>query len=245
MGKSKRRKKKKRTGFLKQMTRPISPPVADVTVADMLSGKVDMTSQAREGLQKIVDSVFSTPEASLIEEARGYGYALKKILDFYIGEHEDYNPADYMDDSDLENGMQNNLDFLKQVETWDDFSPFLEELFLADEADEADEADGNLWVPPEMLSLIIVKRMTHAADARLAASVKDLEENEVLEFLVAENIRMLKGITVAVAAEALEMPPHAYHIWIDALRDRATPDQMQKVATITHRHQRKLGSHTP
>ena len=65
-------------------------------MSDLLSGKGGISESGRELLKEVFDAVMASPcEAELIAEARGYGYPLKKIVDFYIALNESFDPADF------------------------------------------------------------------------------------------------------------------------------------------------------
>ena len=157
MAKRKRRKRNR----LKQL---VNERQSDriVPMSDLLAGKGGISESGRELLQEVFSAVMASPcEAELIEEARGYGYPLKKILGFYIALHESYDPADFagidhpfLDGSDFVTGTRAILENLKDVKTWDDIAGFIEYYRHPRELD-----DESLLIPPDIVSLIVDRRM--------------------------------------------------------------------------------------
>ena len=214
---AKRRKKRKRTGLLKQMARPALPDEKRFTFSEIFEGKTEMTDEGVEMVKGVWETVTTTSPFDLVTEARGYGYPLKSLVEFYIKTHEKWKgQAD--DDDDFEE-LQGNIDYLKDVETWDDFEPIMEGL-------EGEPPEGIYpCVPVDLVTLIVDRRITEISNAKTIEDANSSPAKEVVGFLGLEALRKHRGLPIETSTNALEMPVDSYKIFIDALKERAENDE--------------------
>ena len=85
---AKRRKKKKRTGLLKQMPRPVMQDEEKFTYSEIFEGKASIPPEGVERIKGVWNEVTTTSPFDLVNEARGYGYPLKSLVSFYIEKHQ-------------------------------------------------------------------------------------------------------------------------------------------------------------
>ena len=199
-----------------------------IPLSALLSGAYPISASVREDIQNTLDAVMATScEVILIEEARGYGYPLKNLVDFYLQSFQQTLDAPegfadidepFSEGIDLETGTRQNIEYLKSVETWEDFQPVM------DSMQEPRASDEPLLVPPDMISLIVDKRMLHALEDTLTKYANEMESTEAVALCAAEYIRTLIGGAVEAGADALEMTPNNYQVFMRALQNRVNAD---------------------
>ena len=216
MAKPKRRKKKKSTGLLRQMARPKQPDGNRIVFADIFAGKTEMTEAGVERVKAVWNDVTTASPADLVTEARGYGYPLQSLVSFYVEKHQAWQEQAESDDFD---GLQGNIDYLKSVETWEDFEPIIEGL-------EGLPPEGmHPCVPLDLASLIIDKRMLAFRDTETIEHAKTMTDKEVIGFLGLESLRKHRGLAIETNATACEMDVESYKVLMDALQARADDDE--------------------
>ena len=214
---AKRRKKKKRTGLLNQMARPVMQDEKKFTYAEIFEGKASIPPEGVERIKDVWESVTATSPDALVTEARGYGYPLKSLVNFYIEVHQEWiqttdDPADF-------DGLQGNIDYLKSVESWEDFEPLMEGL------EGAPPENAPPCVPTDLVDLIIDKRMLALRDERTVEHAKSIPVDDAIVYLGVDFLREHRGLPISTNATALDMNVDSYEVFIDALKARANDDE--------------------
>ena len=199
------------------MARPVMQDEKIFTFAEIFEGKTQMTPEGVEMVKGFWGAVTTTSPFDLVTEARGYGYPLKLLVEFYIKTHEKWKGQ--ADDDDDFDELQGNIDFLKEVETWEDFEPMMEGL--------EGEPPAGVYpcVPVDLVNLIVDRRITANSNAKTIEAANSIPANEVVGFLGLEALRKHRGLPIETSTNALEMPVDSYKIFIDALKERAENDE--------------------
>ena len=229
----KRRKKTRRGGFLRDLK---SPKLNEewYSLADIIAGNVGESQEVVENCTKVFEEIMATPEADLIKEARGYGYPLADVVDFYLNLHiEDSDPEGY-DPKTFEQHRQENIAFFKSVKSWEDFEVVLRTMEDLPPAD----ADAVPLVPVDMFGLIHDKRMILCRDIAIRKNVEEMGEDDVIVLLKLESAREAGGIAIERGASVLKMSPDAFQIFIVELEKRA--EKSEKISNELERFRRKI-----
>ena len=217
----KRKQKQKKGGVLSQITSAFSTDHERITYDDILSGKYPVSDDLRKDFTSVWDSIRVATEGSLIREARGYGYPLQSVVDYYVCVYtDDYDDASELTEQDIEDA-KGNLEYLKNVSTWEDFEVVIEAL---DDPTDQRPADMFPLVPQDLAHLIIDQRLIAKKTEAIVAAAHELPEDDVVLALCYEDIRQEKDLSVEFHARCLDTNVEIYKEWIKALESRANND---------------------
>ena len=116
--------------------------------------------------------------ADLITEARGYGYPLRSLVDFYIKR------------MTCKEELQDVVEYLQEVDTWADFAQFMKGL--------KDEPPKDIFptVPNDLVVFIIDNRIKSKRRDETIAHAENMTDKEVIAYLGFETLRKHKGVSI-------------------------------------------------
>lgn len=197
--------KQRKNGFLNGFSLK-RQDTSTISIGDILDGKTELSDEGVEIVRDLWHDLTVKSPAKLITEARGYGYPLQSLLDFYV---ERWSSQDE---------LQEGVEYLQSIETWQDFAPLME-LLKGEPA-----KDMFPCVPNDLVPLIIETRFKEIMNSETIAYAEKMSEKEVIAFLGFESLRKHKGIPIENHARLAEMDVESYKVLIDALKKRADND---------------------